>query len=179
MKKPLVINLTGGPGVGKSGVRGGVFERLKWAGVSVDESPEFVKPKVYEEAMGSIKNQVYVFGKQHNQLYRLRNKVDVIVTDSPLFHNILYLREENPLFVQFVMQEFNYYPNLTFLLKRDYAYDPVGRTQDEEGAKEVDKSTIELLNNHKIDYIETVGGPKGTEFVFDKVMTAIKYLKNV
>lgn len=174
---PLVVNLGGGPGVGKTALRAHVFAELKWLGINCEESPEYVKGRVWEEAWNSIKNQSYILGKQHNQLFRLIDKVDVIITDAPLFNSILYHElagGKDRLFVKYVLQEFNKYDNMNLFIKRSHKYDPNGRHQSEEQAKEVDKSVIKMFDKYNINYEKVIGGPKGVPGIVNKIMKRLK-----
>lgn len=182
IKMPLVVNLAGGPGVGKTALRAHVFAELKWLGVNCEESPEYAKGKVWEEAWNSIKNQSYILGKQHNQLFRLINKVDVIVTDAPLFNSVLYHElagGKNKLFIKYALQEFNEYDNMNLFIKRSYKYDPNGRYQTEAQAKEVDKSVIKMFDKYKIRYEKVMGGPQGVSEIVSKIMERIKERENL
>lgn len=80
----LVVNLFGVPGAGKSTGAAYVFSMLKMRGINVEYIPEYAKDKVWEDNTEVFKNQAYVFGKQSFRMSRCKDKVDVIVTDSPL-----------------------------------------------------------------------------------------------
>ena len=66
--KPIVINLTGGPGTGKSTLCAQLFYLLKSQDIDVEMATEYVKDLVFEESFKKIENQIYIFGKQHNRL---------------------------------------------------------------------------------------------------------------
>lgn len=148
----FVINLTGGPGTGKSTLCANIFVRLKMSGIDVELAPEYVKDLVWEESFKKIENQIYIFGKQHNRLYRLKNKVKVIITDSPLLNSIVYYNGDNPHFEPLIIWEFTHMNNLTFYLDRSFEYVENGRIQTLEVAKKIDEDYKTLLDKYKIDY---------------------------
>lgn len=80
----ILINLFGAPGAGKSTLSAYVFSKLKTAGVNAELVTEFAKDKVWEENSVALANQMYMFGKQYFRMTRCEDKVDAIVTDSPL-----------------------------------------------------------------------------------------------
>ena len=90
----LLINLFGGPGAGKSTGAAYIFSKLKMAGVNAELVTEFAKDKVWEGNKEVFKNQAYIFGKQYFKISRCADKVDVIITDSPLLLSIVY--NDNP-----------------------------------------------------------------------------------
>jgi len=61
-------------------------------GVNAELVTEFAKDKVWEENSEVFKpnNQIYLLGKQFYRMSRCKDKVNVIVTDSPLPLSILY-----------------------------------------------------------------------------------------
>ena len=78
------------PGAGKSTGAAYIFSQLKMHGINAELVTEFAKDKVWENNTEVFKNQAYLFGKQSYRISRCKDKVDVIVTDSPLPLSIFY-----------------------------------------------------------------------------------------
>lgn len=178
MKKPLVINLSGAPGAGKSTGAAYIFSQLKQLGVNCELVGEFAKDKTWEHNALALSCQEYVFGKQSYRLARCRDDVDVIITDSPLPLSIIY--NSNPSiedsFPKLVMDIFNTYHNLNFFLKRVKPYNPKGRNQTEEESDELSKKIINLYDNLEIDYHIVDGDNKGYQKIVDYVCNLLKEL---
>jgi hypothetical protein len=149
----LLVNLFGGPGVGKSTHAAGLFYRLKQAGINAELVTEFAKELVWEERSVALAMQPYILGKQFARLERLRNKVDIAITDSPLMLSIHYNTRWRCL-PDFVHELASSFENLNLLLEREptRVYNPAGRYQDEQGAKAVDVSIVQILNAYKVLY---------------------------
>lgn len=150
--RTLVVNLFGGPGTGKSTLCANLFSELKMSHIDVEMAPEYVKEVVWEESFKKIENQIYIFGKQHNRLYRLMNKVQVIITDSPLLNSVVYYNGENSHFSKLVIEEYNRMNNLSFYLERSFEYVQSGRMQDLDGAINLDKKYKKILDDNHIEY---------------------------
>ena len=58
-----------------------------------------------------------LFGEQSHKQWRLKGQVDIIISDSPLLLSSVY-RESDSLMDALIMQEFNKYDNMNFLLVR-------------------------------------------------------------
>lgn len=154
MKETLFINLFGGPGTGKSTFCAELFAMLKKRGIDCEMALEYAKDVVWEESFHKLKNQIYIFGKQHSRLYRLNGKVDVVITDSPLINSIIYDQTNNTYLKELVLHEFSKLNMLNYHLIRTTEYNPNGRTQTLEGALEVDSIYKQLLDDNRIPYIE-------------------------
>lgn len=149
----IVVNLFAGPGVGKSTNAAKIFAELKMKGVNCEMALEFAKDKVWEESFRTMDDQIYIFGKQFHRIWRLKDKVDVIICDSPLPISIVYDKENSNAFHQLIMEQFNKFHNLNFYLKRSAAYQQEGRIQTEEEARKVDKIVENVLADYKIPFI--------------------------
>jgi len=158
----IVVNLFGVPGAGKSTGAAYIFAKLKMEGVNAELITEFAKDKVWEENKEVFKNQSYIFGKQSYRMSRCKDKVDVIVTDSPLPLSIFYNNDEilGESFNQTVMNVFNSYDNKNYLLLRTKPYNPKGRHQTEEESNALAEPMKNLLLNNDISY-KVIDGCKG------------------
>ena len=121
--------------------------------------------------MAALNNQAYVFGEQGYRMSRCKDKVDVIITDSPLPLSILYNTDasltEN--FNKSVMDVFHSYNNMNYLLNRTKPYNPVGRRHTEEESDALQESIKDLLRNRNIPYIEVNGDIEGYQKIVDDV----------
>jgi hypothetical protein len=152
MNKPIVINLFGGPGIGKSTIAALLFGKLKQNGYNAELVMEYAKDKVWEESYKTLENQIYVFGKQLHRIWRLKDKVDFIITDSPLLLSIIYDKENDQNLKSLVLSSFNKFNNKIYLLKRQTEYQKDGRLQTEEEAKNIDKIIEDLLSETGVEY---------------------------
>jgi len=154
MAKPIVINLLGGPGCGKSTTAAGLFCMLKKKGYLCELVTEFAKDKVWEGSLNTLSDQIYVFGKQQHKMFRLKDKVDIIITDSPLLLSIVYDAQHSDALKAVVTEVFNDYDNYVFMLKRDIVYKADGRTQTRDEAEDIDAKCERLLEELGILHME-------------------------
>lgn len=151
-----VINIFGGPGVGKSVTAAHVFAELKKLQKNCELVTEFAKELTYDESYRVMENQIWIFANQHQRLHRLKEKVEFIVTDAPLFNSIIYSGkgDENKPFHNFVIHEYSKYDNLNIFLDRETEYQQVGRYQDEAGAKAIDLEVLRCFDYFNIPYVK-------------------------
>lgn len=151
-----IINVFGGPGTGKSVTAAQLFAEMKKQQMNCELVTEFAKELVYDESYRVMENQIWIFANQHQRMHRLKDKVDFIITDAPLFNSIVYSGkgEENKEFHQFVLREFNKYDNLNIYLERETTYRQEGRYQDETGAKEIDNEVLRCFDYFDINYVK-------------------------
>jgi len=146
---PIVIGFHGGPGSGKSTLASRVFTELKELRMNVELSTEFAKDLTWEQSFGVLSNQLYVFAKQQHRIYRVADKVDMIVTDSPLILSLIYGEMYNPdmsqNFKNLIMEEFVRYPRFDVFVERHYEYVGEGRNQTLEQAVEIDNKIKKIF----------------------------------
>lgn len=147
-----VINFFGSSGSGKSTMASGLFYKMKLDGFNVELVTEFAKKLVYEERSYSLNDQFYVSGIQNHNLHLLKNKVDFVITDSPILLGTLYTPNLYPIsFHEFLVDMFNEYENINIFLNRRFNFSNNGRRETE---KESDLLSIKLKNILKENNIE-------------------------
>lgn len=176
LRETLIVNLFGVPGAGKSTGASYIFYKLKSQGLNVELITEFAKDKVWEQNVEALKNQTYVFGEQSFKLSRCFGKVDAIITDSPLPLSILYNQDprltEN--FNKSVMDVFNSYRNINYLIERTKPYNPIGRLQTEKESDALMSSILNLFKERGISYQSVKGNAEGYDIIVKNVLEAIK-----
>lgn len=178
--KTIVINMIGGPGVGKSIITSDIFSSLKKKFISCDISYEYIKRKLREKAIKVTQDQIYIFGKQQFQLFGMIDDVAVIVTDSPILLSAIYLIDSDskcPLLKGLILKEFSTYNNITYYIERpeNVPYETEGRYQDLEGAKEVDKKVVSFLEENNIEYSKVNGiGDDTLDLIVKDVIKKLK-----
>lgn len=178
------INLYGGPGSGKSTNAAWLFSQLKDKGYHIELVNEYVKSWAHTGRKVSGFDQLYLLGKQvHYEDRLLKNGVDLIVTDSPIwlspFYASLYseVKIMDPLME--ICREFdNCYSSMDIFLNREgRPYNPKGRYQTEEESSEIDRKLIEFLRSKKYNGSYTPSSFRNTEreALLEWVLTSIKF----
>ena len=174
----LVVNLFGAPSSGKSTGAAYIFSKLKLAGVNAELVTEFAKEKCWENNTEVFKpdNQIYLLGEQFYRMNRLRDKVSVIVTDSPLPLNIIY-NTGNILgksFDRTVMNCFDSLYNFSYLVIRDKPYNPFGRFQTEAESDRIKERIVDLLDWEDVPYKIIKGCQSDYDLVVDEVLSELQ-----
>ena len=153
----LVVNVFGGPGVGKSTVAAGLFYRLKQDRRLAELVTEYAKDLTWENRDMALQNQPSLLGEQHARLWRLRDKVDLVVTDSPLLLSVFYNQGRWAYLPALAEELHRSFDSINYFLLRDEKrkYDPRGRNQAtvEEAAK-IDVALREILRIRMIPVTE-------------------------
>jgi len=157
--KTKVINIIGGPGTGKSTIATGIYSLLKQQGVSCELASEYAKDVTWEGNTALFNNQIKLFAEQFRRVYRLLDKVDFVICDSPLILNGIYVkfwlnRAEKKYFdddyiylqEQFFNETFDQFNNLNFYIQRNPKYHtPNGRVHTLEESKEIDRAILDTM----------------------------------
>lgn len=169
MNKTLLINLYGGPGAGKSTSAARLFSFLKDEDRNVELVTEYVKEWAWQDRKPINYDQFYLFGKQTRKEYTLFNKVDVIISDSPVeltsYYASLYgTTEQKDLFKSMVavyrkMCETSGVTVVNVFLARTKKYNPSGRFQNESEALSIDKEMRSFFKN--LVFLEHEGSEEG------------------
>jgi len=149
-----VINFAGAPGAGKSTLAADLFVEMKRRGHNVELVTEYAKDCVWKGRHETLKDQVYMLGKQHNRLFHMRDKVDFVITDSPLFLLIYYGDTMGPTYTKFVIELYRSYNNINFYIRRTKPYNPIGRNQTESESDEIAIRILNIMNTHQIPHID-------------------------
>lgn len=163
-----VINLFAGPGAGKSTIAAGIFFELKTKNIKCELVTEYAKDMTYEERQTTLRDQLYMLAKQNQRIRRLQNKVDYIITDSPLLLGLAYTPEDYyEHFQPLVLEIFNSYDNLNVYINRVKPYQNYGRNQTEVQAKEKDRIIYEILRYNKLEHIIVAGDLQAPSTIID------------
>jgi hypothetical protein len=167
----LVVNLFAGPGAGKSTMAAGLFYELKMRSHNVELVLEYAKDLTWEGRTATLNNQAYVFGKQLQRLERLRGKVDVIVTDSPILLSCIYAPESYPpSWFDFVNRVDRSFETFNVYLIRTKLYKTEGRTQTHEEAQAIDKKVRSFLELCRKDFFEAYGDRTGLNMILAEIL---------
>ena len=170
--KTIIVNLFGAPGAGKSTGAAYIFSKIKMAGVNAELVTEFAKDKVWEESKEVFNNQIYIFGKQSFKISRVTNKVDVIITDSPIILSSFYnsdkmIQEELD---ALVMKTFNSYNNMNYFIERVKPYQEKGRFQTEAESDQIADEVSTLLDEKEVDYEVIAGDTEGYDYIVKQIL---------
>ncbi len=157
-----VINIFGGPGCGKSSTAAGLFYLMKRQDLNVELVTEYAKDLTWEGDDSKLQDQLYILAKQNRRLERLKNKVDYVVTDSPLLLGIQYATPDYfpKFFSSFLVEIWSQYENLNYLLTREGSYITIGRSQSEKEAIVLDTEIRNMFSCFNIPYMVVKSDPQ-------------------
>ena len=174
MKKTLIVNLFGSPGSGKSTGAAYIFSQLKMQGIDCEYIGEFAKDKCWEGnsfMFDCPENQFYIGAKQFYRVNQINGKVDVAITDSPIFLNSFYNKSEylGEEYNVVMKRLFDKFENINFFINRVKPYNENGRNQTEEEAKEITKKMKQSLTDNGIFFFERNGDEEGYKLILQEI----------
>ena len=186
MQRKLVINIFGGPGVGKSTIAAGLFYRMKCQHYDVESIEEYAKHLVYQNRLDVLqKDQLTILSKQHSKLRDVLETRSIAIVDSPLLLSRIYFNKDlnvvDPfLFGPVVIQLFNSYTNFNVYLERnpDLPYEKKGRVQQtREEAMEIDEKVKMFLELNSIPYVKVMSSESAVEIILNFIKNEFDWLE--
>lgn len=158
LKKPLVINLYGCPGVGKSASRAGLFWLLRSHGLAAAEVFEYAKLLVIKGEGHTLQDRQYeLFESQlAQQVEAFESGIQVVVTDSPLHIPAFYASKQTRYadLIPKINKAYQSFDNLDFYLRRQLTpdtYESLGRNETLEETLEVDRKMLQFLQEQGLN----------------------------
>jgi len=150
-----LINVSGGPGAGKSTFAALVYSGLSVLGKRAELITEIAKEYVWDERKIKITDQLYLLGAQIRRESRVLGKVEFLITDSPAFLSPIYMSlfankhssDFSKAMEGIVLEYYKYCKEeghriINAHVKRVNEYDPIGRFQNKEQAIALDKHIL-------------------------------------
>jgi hypothetical protein len=146
----LLVNLSGGPGSGKSTTAAYIFAKVKLAGWKAELVGEEARELIYDGSIPMLENQALILGQQWQRIIRLeKHGADVAICDSPLSLSVLY-SQKTPYHIELtalVRKMESLLPNVfNIYVQRVKPYNNFGRYQDEEQARALDQQALRLIS---------------------------------
>lgn len=179
-KKTISIQLYGGPGTGKSTTAADLFVELKKKKVNCELVREYIKDWVWEERKILATDQIYILAKQARREQILFNKVDVMISDSPVWMVPIYEKKysKKPFVTQKIVDKFeseckdHNIEHVHIFLNRVKKYNPAGRFQTESEAKKIDIEIKKHLKSLGIKFITIDADNKAAKKIIKKLSLA-------
>jgi hypothetical protein len=179
--KSYIVNIIGGPGIGKSTLYSLIYARMKIRKISVEQVQEFAKKLVWSQQFEVLDNQYYVTTQQFKELEAVYGKVRFVITDGSLLHGLYYNRT-NPTNVSNrvvteakIIELYSRFNNINiFLTRGSFPYEQAGRIQDAEEAVDVDRELKNILAVYRIPYREFASDESQVNDIIDYVLDIAK-----
>lgn len=153
----VVISLFGGPGTGKSTSAAYIFAMLKMRGINAELVTEHAKEWAWEgRPIATPDDQRALLTEQCRRERRLEGKVEFIVTDSPVeLCGVFAEKYDSPIQDEILAgvrrhRHESSSATVRVYLQRSKPYNPKGRFEDEENARDVDARCRENFSFHYV-----------------------------
>lgn len=183
MKTTTIISLYAGPGSGKSTSAAYIYALLKDKGLNVELVREYVKDWAWEGRQIGTYDQVYFLGKQVRREAMLLGKVELIITDSPVWMCSYYAMRYAPPYVRHGIESLvkAYYDqsnidghdHFSVWVNRSKPYSHHGRFENEEQAKKVDIEMRGFLDGRGVDLLDSNTDLDSLRLLSDNIETRV------
>jgi adenylate kinase family enzyme len=169
-KFPVIVNLFGAPGSGKSTGASYIFSKLKLNQIDAELVREVAKDLIYAKNTSSLSdNQYYVSALQYKRLNDVMTYgTKFIITDCPLIlqleygKNMFYYSQLAEL-IKKINSEYN---NFNVLIQRIKPFDNRGRIHNEQQADFIHE---QLLKNYLFD-LSVFGNEGGYDYIVEHLL---------
>lgn len=178
----LLIEFYGGPASGKSTTSLALTSLLKvyldqysCSTMRVEYVSEAAKGHVWESGSLMLGNQARLFGEQFRRLERLRGKVDIIVSDSPLWLCEFYGRRDlypPTAWAEVIRAHYRGFEVLPILVNRVGRFETSGRVHDEAASSDAHEAIAEIARREYGGRLVTMDADIGTPFRVIKQLAA-------
>jgi nicotinamide riboside kinase len=154
-KSALIVNLFGGPGIGKTTLAARIFADLKARDIEAACPEEYAKIAIWQGRSYLLDNQLILLGRGWDTITSLAVKVDVIILDSPLLLASHYAgSSEQEHFHQTVLDYHRRHDRMNILLERvpGATYSTSGRRETSQQAIGIDAQLESLLDMSGEDF---------------------------
>lgn len=157
----ILINMLGCPSSGKTSLSAKLFAQLKAMDLNAEYTSEYVKGWAWEGKKVGPFDQFYIFGKETHNQSRLFDKVDFIISDSPVMLTAFYhyFYNGNEALNEVCHNFYNLAKEagvkvINFYLPRKKKYVTKGRFQTEEEANRLAEELRAWLAKEEYSYID-------------------------
>ncbi len=176
-QKALVVNIFGGPGLGKTTMAARIFAELKSADIEAANPEEYAKTAIWEGRPDLLDDQVLLAGRTWKTLHTLTRSVDVVVMDSPLLLGSVYAGDREALhFHQLVVDLHRRSDRMNILIERDplSAYATRGRRENEAAARDIDDRIRLCLDAQGEEYFLTPAFRENAEAIAARITEFVR-----
>lgn len=155
MSRKLLINIFGGPSIGKTTAAAELFMELKKNHVEVELVSEFAKDVVVEGRVDALKHQWYITGTQAYRIDTSYKCMQVTITDSPILLGPIYDADSSPALLALSLEHHAKYNNVNLVLTRnpEFEHSMAGRVHSLTESVSIDNRIIRFLEDNNIPYL--------------------------
>jgi hypothetical protein len=105
-------------------------------------------------------------------MFDLVGKVDVVITDSPLWLSYHYSGHDEQM-LHLIVRASEWYDEINFFLQRQKKFNPMGRVHNEKESKLIDMQLKEMLDTVNIQYVSLDADECAADLIIDEIKERI------